>query len=105
MMMMPVEHPSSPSQRERELSQTCVVQFAQVELTEPTHEAPREGRIEVNVEVSPTALLGKDVNGEELEAELTQVSHVHSILKALTSSRTAEELVLHTKPCTMCDAR
>ncbi len=47
----------------------------QAELAQPSHERPREGRLEVNVEVSPLALLHREAarEPEDLNADLSKV--------------------------------
>ena len=46
-------------------------------MAQPTHDQPRKGRLEINVEVSPMAFLGQPVEDgvdvEELNAELSKV--------------------------------
>lgn len=48
----------------------------QAELSPPSHERPAEGRLEVNVEVAPLALLNRESarEPEDLNADLSKVN-------------------------------
>jgi len=54
---------------------TEVLAVIKAELGQPSHDTPKKGRLEVNVEVSPIAILGRASSStiEDVNAELSQV--------------------------------
>lgn len=69
-------HPSANGSARVILGQgaTEVLAVVKAELSQPSHEHPKRGKLEVNIEVSPLALLHRETarDGEDLNADLTK---------------------------------